>query len=209
MTLIVVDPYSVSADVWAEVERDGEIVGSMKGFRKIFHACIINDTKRVKFSPKNCIAFTGDAEAFYEWMQEITTPSPTIFLSDVLKEAVKARGGFKVIVPCDEGAVVITCRGTQVVVSNIPFTERRPVLVFGGTWRTPNNSTSISWFEPFLQAHETGALNSTDVERFKFEEGRIIKDRILVGKEAERFMKRRRRPWGSAGFIGRRLKKLK
>lgn len=206
MTLIVVDRFSVSTDVWARISESNGTIRNSDGFRKIFKAKIKNDTEASHLTPLNCIAFTGDAVSFYEWMVDITTNEPVLSLKHLIETANRIGGEFRIIIPAEEGAIQINNSNGIVAVVDYRFTEKDNIFVFGGVHPVPNHGMNASWFEPFLQAHAAGKLQSTEVERFFYAEGEVKKDKVLVGEEAKKYMKKRRRPWGSISHMRKRNK---
>lgn len=205
MTMIVVDRFSVTTDVWA-MATNGERVRHVKGFRKIFRAHVINDTVASKLTPRNCIAFSGDAEKFYQWMVSITTSEPTVSLKQLIHNASEIGGEFRIVIPADEGVIHINNKHGVIAVQDHYFSETANIFVFGGLLQVPNHAMNASWFEPFIQAHNSGELQSPDVERFFYADGFVKKDRVLVDGEAKAFMKKRRRPWGCISHLNKRNK---
>lgn len=210
MTIIVVDQYGVTTDTWASIGEGGRSPVMRDGFRKLFPANIVVDDKsKTTYTPHGVIAFTGDAGDFLDWMLSITTESLEVKFSTLVKRAAETKGTFRLIIPCYEGVIRITTRDKKVLVEEMPFDPEKDVFVFGGAVHVPLARSHLSWFEHIIHAHEKKTIESLEVERFIYAEGKVIKDRVLSKEEAEEQRKKRRRPWASIAKLNRNKKKPK
>lgn len=205
MTIVIIDKYSCTTDTEGTHVDDVGNVSTVFGVRKIFHCEVINDYfRKDKFTPLNCIAFSGSALGFLEWLEAITTDREVIGVTWMTRKALEVEGDFTVYMPAVEGVIRMKKKGRNILMDELPWRSNEDIFVFGGAAPEERYYTNKVWFQNVLDAYNKGYLKSLLVDRFVYSEGFVHQTKVLDEKEALEQKKQRRRPWGAKKFLSKR-----
>lgn len=198
MTLVTVDSSGIASDVWAEGTNPetGE-TRMVSGFRKVYRVTWNNDHPITKaHTLKDAYAFTGSANAFVECMETVPVVDGVMSLSAAIKALTKSKDKFRLIIPTETGALVVTTHSGNVVHVHCPFENKDggyDTLYFGGAASDQVGRTSDLWLGVFLDAYREERLPTLDYARYSFLSGELTTDRLLNDAEAKEHRTRRLR----------------